>query len=246
MHNWSVLNDSIQDFLEISTLLQKNIDWDILRMEIDAILRQLSNVQNQEDLYAVAAFHQHWHNAVTNRILFSALNNLRSHFGNFYIDMLMEVFSEAAYIAQDDRHRKEADYARMVESGFSDIFPELNFVKREAVFDGFYVDLLAKESRSGRDVLFEFKLAANDPTPQLVKYAAFFVQPILIGVTEKKLLERQKKSDIYYFTYADLNRRALANLRRRFGGTEKAFPYFSSKFDREFELIRNALDLSID
>lgn len=226
MWNWSVLNDSIQDFLETDRYPQKNIRWDTMQIEINNILRQLSNVQNQEDLYAVAAFHQHWHSAVINRILFSALNHLRDRFGDFYINMLMEVFSEAAYIAQNDHPHKEADYTRMIEGGFSDIFPELTFVKREAVFDGFRIDLLAKEPRSGRDVLFELKLEANDPTPQLVNYNASFAQPILIGITEKRLSEWRRHSDIYYFTYADLNRRAAANLRRQFGGTEKAFSYF--------------------
>lgn len=81
----------------------------------------------------------------------------------------------------------------------------MSYVKREAVFDNFRIDLLAQEPHSGRDILLEFKLGANDSTPQLLEYARFFRKPILIGVTEKHLLERKKYSGIYYFTYADLN-----------------------------------------
>lgn len=155
--------------------------------------------------------------------------------------MLMDVFSEAAYIAQDDRRHKESDYAKMIEDGFPDIFPELTLVKREAVFNDFRIDLLAKDPCSGKDVLFELKLGANDPTIQLVEYSTFFTEPILIGVTEKCLLETQKHSNIYYFTYADLNRRVSANLRKRFGGTQKSFSYFPSKFDRDFKSSHGTL-----
>ncbi|KEZ89284.1 hypothetical protein [Lacrimispora celerecrescens] len=238
MHNWSVLNDSIQSFLKISTLQHEvlhYIEWESMKITISNILRQLEDVREPKDLYSLAAFHQKWHSAMINRIFFSLLNNFRSQFGDFYIDMLMEVFAEAAYVAQDDRRHKEADYVRMIEGGFPDIFPELTLVKREAVFEGFRLDLLAKEPGSGRDVLFEVKLGTADPTPQLLEYAAFFSQPILIGITEKRLLKRREHADVFYFSYSELNQRAVANLRDRFEKPDKAFSYFPSRFDKEFK-----------
>lgn len=249
MHNWSVLNDSVQSFLKISIPQHEvlhYIDWGGMKTIISGILRQLEDVREPKDLYSLAVFHQQWHNAAINRIFFSLLNNFRSQFGDFYIDMLMEVFAEAAYVAQDDRQYKEADYVRMIADGFSDIFPELTLVKREAVFESFRLDLLAKEPRSGRDVLFEVKLGAADPTPQLLEYAAFFSQPILIGVTEKKLPERRKHADVFYFSYFELNRRAVANLRDRFGKPDKAFAYFPSKFDDEFKLGQDDLGTNLN
>ena len=242
MYNWSVLNDSIRDFLTTPASFQnfqEKISWDMARFQINNIVRQLNNAKSPEELYAVVDFHRCWHNAEINRMLFSALNGLRNRFGNFYIDMLIEMFSQAAYITQDDHQRRESDYARMVEFGFPDLFPELSDVKREAAFDDFRADLLAKEPYSGRDVLFELKLGTCDPTPQLKKYASSFAQPILIGITEKRLPEYRESPEVYYFTYRTLNQRAAANIRKQFGGTEKFFSYSSSKFDHAIGLIQN-------
>lgn len=249
MYNWSVLNDSVQSFLKLSIPQHEvvhYIKWESMKIIISNILRQLEDVREPKDLYNLAAFHQKWHSATINRIFFSLLNNFRSQFGDFYIDMLMEVFAEAAYVAQDDQQHKETDYVRMIEDGFPDIFPELTLVKREAAFEGFRLDLLAKEPRSGRDVLFEVKLGAADPTPQLLEYAAFFPQPILIGVTEKRLPERRKHADIFYFSYLELNQRAVANLRDRFGKPDKAFSYFPSRFDKEFKIEQDGLGTNLN
>jgi len=194
MHNWSVLNNSIRDFTDIP--FDKRIHWSFVGTEISNIMRQLEGVHTQEELYDWAAFHQQWHGPTTNKIFFSLLNTLRSRFGDFYIDMLMDIFSEAAYIAQDDRHRKESDYVKLIEHGFSDIFPEFDFVKREAVFQSFRVDLLAMDSISNKSVLFEVKLGADDPTAQLLRYSSFFSNPIF-NWHHRKTFAMPKKTSEY-------------------------------------------------
>lgn len=235
MANWSVLKDSIPEFLE-SAGNKRSSETYFLRSEIDSVLLQLQRSDSQEALYQLACVHRHWDSPLVNRIFFSGLNQLRGKFGDFYIDMLITEFSSAAYIPQKDWQRREIDYAKLLAEGAADIFPEFTSVKREAVFEGFRVDLLAQMPDSGRDVLFELKLGTEDPTPQLQRYAAHFKDPVLIGITEKSLPPRKEQENIYYFTYDMLNCRAAANICRQFSGECKLMNFFSGKFDADFGL----------
>lgn len=215
MYEWSVLKDSIPVHLEAAN--KSDAHWTFLHDAIENMLFQLRNVGSQEALYQLAIVHRNWDSPLINRIFFSGLNLLRGRFGNFFIDMLITEFAFAAYIPLDDRQRKETDFAKLVADGLADIFPEFTFIKREAAFDNFRVDLLAKMPASNRDVLFELKLGAEDPTPQLLKYASHFRNPILIGITEKRLPPQQKCENVHYITYTILNRRAAANICKQFG-----------------------------
>lgn len=118
--------------------------------------------------------------------------------------------------------------------GIEDIFPEFTEFKREAIFEGFRVDLLAQVPESERYVLFELKTGADDPTPQLLRYSKSFNDPILIGITEKTLFPSQEREQVYYFTYDMLNRRAAANICRQFSKRDVPFNLSPSKFDLDF------------
>ena len=108
-------------------------------------------------------------------------------------------------------------------------------------FAEFRIDLLAKEPCSGRDVIVELKLGAGNPTTQLVRYAKYFSDPILIGVTEKHVVGKRVHSDIQYFTYSELNKKAIANITSRFGGAEDPMANFQQRYSQTMQEITQAL-----
>lgn len=222
MYRWSVLKNSLLD--EYSKDPEHR---SLKQFDMQNILEQIQKIVDQESLYGLASFHRRWHSPLKNRMFFSGLNLLRERFGDFFINMLIWEFSSAAYIPHGHWHEKEADYARLVEEGAADIFPEFTSFHREAVFDGFRIDLLAKESASKRDVLFELKQGALDPTPQLLRYSTHFHDPILIGITEKVLPSHKKHASVNYFTYETLNYQAAENIIKQFGGKSKTIIFSS-------------------
>ena len=243
MLNWSVLNNSIQRFFELSPARNDRyyIDWDIMRTNIWLAVNKVSNAENFEALYSIASFYKEWHGTVENKILFSALNDVRERFGDTAINILLEVFAEAGYIVQDNRRRKEAAISIMIADGFRDIFPELGFVNREATIENGRVDILAKEPLSNRDVILEVKLGSSDPTQQLLNYGQCFKHAILIGVTDRRLCEHLHHKDIHYFTYAELNMRAAANICKRYSKDTSKMIYYPRSFDKEMETIRDTV-----
>lgn len=238
MWRWSVLKDSIPEFL--NNVYQNGVSWSLKQHEVESVLMQLQKADSQEKLYRIAQIHRCWDSPEQNRIFFSGLNMLRESMGDFYINMLIEEFSSAAYIPQNGWHRKEADYAGLIVNGIADIFPEFASVKREAVFDGFRIDIFAKMPAVGREVLCELKLGTQDPTPQLLKYAEHFEDPVLIGITEGELPQHRRSGDVYYFTYEMLNHRAAANIIQKFGDGGKWINFFSSEFDSDFREAERA------
>ncbi len=229
MLKWSVLNDSISEFM--ADINRPATDF--LHFEIDSVLIQLNKADTQESLYQLASVHRKWGSPLSNRIFFSGLNQLRDKFGDFYIDMLITEFSPSAYIPQRNFPRREIDYAQLVRDGAEDIFPEFTEFRREAVFENFRVDLLAKMP-TGQAVIFELKTGAKNPTPQLIRYSQYFHNPILIGITEKALRPCEECDRVYYFTYDMLNCRAASNIRRQF--STRSFPNdSSSRFDSDFQ-----------
>lgn len=241
MYKWSVLNNFIKDYEE--DLPSEEISYwektfrERVKIHIIGILYGISSAESIADLYELGKMHQTWHNPFMNKLFFSALNDLRGKFEDAYIDMLMEIFAEAAYIAQDDRNHSEADFVKMMEDGFEDIFPELSFVKREAVFENVRLDLLAEEPYSRRAVIFEAKLGSKDPTNQLLAYRNLFDNPFLVGITENRLPDRIKQSGIYYFTYQELNTRAVYNIQKTFSKGRKSFKYLPQKFDLDLKKL---------
>ncbi|MCQ4637227.1 hypothetical protein NE619_10885 [Anaerovorax odorimutans] len=236
MYDWSVLNNTITGYI---TSKAENKDMDIweefgIDFQINNVIRNMKAAKTIEDLYVYGKNHQRWDSPFVNKLFFSALNELRGKFGGSTIGMLMDVFAEAAYIAQDDHPRKESDYVIMIEQGFEDIFPEFEFIKREAQIDNYRLDILAKDKRSKKAVIFEVKMGRKDPTSQLLTYKKIFDKPLLIGITEKRLIEHQQHKDIYYFTYDDLNKRAVANIQNKYSNSKNRFTvYYSKQFDRD-------------
>ncbi len=234
MFEWSVLKNSIPEFMT-STEKERLFSIVLLRHEIYSMLSELSNISNPESLYQLLCVRREWKRPSVNRILFSGLNLLRDKFGDFYIDMLITEFAPSAYIPQKNWQHKEVDYSRLLADGIEDIFPEFTEFKREAMFEGFRVDLLAKVPASERYVLFELKTGVDDPTPQLLRYSKHFNDPILIGITEKSLPRHRECDQVYYFTYDMLNRRAAANICRQFSKRDVPFNLSPSKFDLQFQ-----------
>jgi hypothetical protein len=229
---WSVLKDSIPAYLEAAG--RDGRSHDFLTHEASSILLQLRRAKDCKDLYQLACMHRQFHSPLINRLFFSGLNLVRDRFGDFFIDLLIQELAPAAYFPRPDRPRPESAYAAYLEGGLPDIFPELVPIKKEAVFDHFRVDLLAKMPSLQRDVLFELKLGGEDPTPQLLRYAPHFRGPVLIGLTEKQLRPRQMHKDVYYFTYAMLNRRAGENICRHFSSDYSPACFSACEFDRDF------------
>lgn len=230
MSEWSVLNDSISEFIAAANK-NRLLSTSFLYHEIISVLFQLNQANSEEALYQLACIHRQWDSPLINRIFFSGLNQFRDKFGDFYIDMLISEFCPSAYIPQRDHQYKEADYARLVKQGAPDIFPKFAAFQREAVFEGFRTDLLAKKAVSGRHVLFELKSGTEDPTPQLMRYSKHFKDPILIGITGKALPPHKRREGVYYLTYDMLNQMAAANICRKFSGRNALFSPLPSEFD---------------
>jgi len=233
MLKWSVLKDSIPEFMA-STEKDNLFSTVFLRYEIEFMLSELSSISSPESLYQLLCMRREWKSPSVNRILFSGLNHLRDRFGDFYIDMLITEFSSSAYIPQINWQRKEVEYSGLLADGIEDIFPEFTGFKQEVIFEGFRVDLLAKVPTSERYVLFELKTGVDDPTPQLLRYSKHFNDPILIGLTEKSLPRHRECDQVYYFTYDMLNRRATANICRKFSKRNVPFNLSPTKFDLHF------------
>lgn len=67
---------------------------------------------------------------------------------------------------------------------FNIIFPNYVFVKDEFIVKNIgKIDILAKDSISGRDVIIEIKKNKENPNKQLLAYSKGFNNPILIGIT---------------------------------------------------------------
>ena len=99
----------------------------------------------------------------------------------------------------------EKEYHKYILEHFNKIFPDYIFQKSEFIIEGVgRIDILAKDKNTNREVIIELKTKKQNPSKQLLAYSKDFMNPILIGITEKEINIRSKIEGILYFTYEEL------------------------------------------
>lgn len=101
-------------------------------------------------------------------------------------------------------HKSEAQYHQIIVENFKDYFSRYDFTGNEVVTkDGAdRIDILARCSETGRDVIIELKVGNKSAHKQLRSYAYEFENPILINISEYDV--RNKRDGIIYLTYTDI------------------------------------------
>lgn len=90
---------------------------------------------------------------------------------------------------------------------FNKIFPEYTFIKEEYEVKNIgKIDILARDSRSNRDVVIEIKKDKGNPNKQLLAYANGFVNPILIGITNMN--KKYYLDNIVYYTWKTIENKS--------------------------------------
>lgn len=94
-------------------------------------------------------------------------------------------------------------------NNFSSFFPNLEFIDQEVNLKGIgRIDILAKKGDCF--VIIELKSGHRNPNTQLIAYASYYDNPILVGITEEKLSTEQKLDFVQYFTLQEIRNRADA------------------------------------
>ena len=82
------------------------------------------------------------------------------------------------------------------------IFPEYKFIESEKKVLSGRIDIYGEEKTTNRPVIIELKIDNKNPTNQLIGYSKYFVNPILIGVTQKPVIKKDK--DIEYLLFDEI------------------------------------------
>ena len=94
----------------------------------------------------------------------------------------------------------EYEYEKRVIENFSIIFPNFKFIKNQVVLEGNErIDILAESNSSKRKVIIELKINNKNPKRQLLLYASYYENPILISLTKEEC--KNKHKDIIYMVY---------------------------------------------
>ena len=103
----------------------------------------------------------------------------------------------------EKREKSEANMKKQILNNINKIFPDFNNIESEKTIDGIgRVDIYAE--KNGTPVIIELKTGKKNPNQQLLSYGASFDSPILIGITELPLGQKQKIPDIVYYSFHEL------------------------------------------
>lgn len=119
--------------------------------------------------------------------------------GTIYLIDFLDLEFIHALECENSRENREKDMQSYICQNFETLFPNFEFVKSEFVIKSGRIDILAEEKSSKRPVIIELKTDNKNPTIQLLAYSKEFINPILIGVTEKKLANSKMDDDITYY-----------------------------------------------
>lgn len=140
------------------------------------------------------------------RVLIKALRKYYLKYGVDSITYLIDsIHAEMALPCNSVEARKfsESIMRKELLNNFSKIFPSFSNVETEKNVDGIgRIDIYAEEN--GKPVIIELKTNKRNPNQQLLSYGSAFKNPILIGITELPLEEKQKVSGIKYYSLSEL------------------------------------------
>lgn len=110
-----------------------------------------------------------------------------------------------AFIIGPGNRKAESELREKIVENFNIMFPEFAFIKKEySINKKNRIDILAKDIKTQRYVIFELKTGKGNPNKQLERYSEYFDNPILIGVTEIALSGCERKNGIQYYTFDEL------------------------------------------
>lgn len=140
------------------------------------------------------------------KVLIKALRKYYPKYGVESITYLIDsIHAEMALPCKSIEVRKLSESAMRKEilNNFNKIFPGFNNVEIEKSVVGIgRIDIYAEKDE--RPVIIELKINKKNPNQQLLSYGVAFKNPILIGITELPLEEKQKVSGIKYYSLLEL------------------------------------------
>lgn len=140
------------------------------------------------------------------KILIKALRNYYFKYGVETITYLIDsIHAEMTLPCNSVEARKfsESVMRKEILNNFNKIFPDFYNIETEKSVGGIgRIDIYAEKGE--RPVIIELKINKKNPNQQLISYGAAFKNPILIGITELPLDEKQKVSGIKYYSLLEL------------------------------------------
>lgn len=140
------------------------------------------------------------------KILIKALRNYYFKYGVETITYLIDsIHAEMTLPCNSVEARKFSESVMRMEipNNFNKIFPDFNNIETEKSVGGIgRIDIYAEKGK--RPVIIELKINKKNPNQQLISYGAAFKNPILIGIAELPLDEKQKVSGIKYYSLLEL------------------------------------------
>ena len=140
------------------------------------------------------------------KILIKALRNYYFKYGVETITYLIDsIHAEMTLPCNSVEARKfsESVMRKEILNNFNKIFQAFYNIETEKSVGGIgRIDIYAEKGE--RPVIIELKINKKNPNQQLISYGAAFKNPILIGITELPLDEKQKVSGIKYYSLLEL------------------------------------------
>jgi len=144
------------------------------------------------------------------RILRDTVNTFCSKFGADAIVYLADCITAEMILpckSEEVRQFKEKQLQNELLINFNAAFPKYYLLGSEIPVDGIgRIDILAEETETGREIIFELKVGSGNPNKQLIAYASKFNNPILIGVTEFPINDSMKLQNVIYLTFDEIKK----------------------------------------
>lgn len=101
------------------------------------------------------------------------------------------------------RKNEESEMKRQIVNNFNTLFPNFKFVSCEKEVPGVgRIDIYAM--CDDRAVIIEIKTENKNPNAQLLAYSYKFDNPILIGITQRRIGKERQLEGAHYFTFDEL------------------------------------------
>ena len=193
----------------MNELIIYNYNKETQMTSVENLIKILARCKNFKEFFIVCSEMKLRFNRMELKMLISALRNFYSIHGvesitylidSIHADMVLPCNSEGA------RKYSEAQMKKEILNNFNKIFPRYKFIETEKIVSGIgRIDIYAE--KESQPVIIELKIDRKNPNQQLIAYSSEFKNPILIGITELPLDEKQKIAGIEYLSLAQCGRK---------------------------------------